>query len=315
METDPLLSSEPGQPFHAGEIAAQERVGVRSQMEKVGRVALRDYMPQQHRDFFPLLPTFFVGGSDDDGRLWASLLWGEPGFMQSPDPVSLRIASSLQQDDPLAAAMRPGYALGGLGLQFETRRRNRVNGLVSDMGAQGFTLGVQQSFGNCAKYIQTRERLPLLEQRVTQRTAGVGILPDAARALIRQCDTFFIASAAGQAVDVSHRGGRPGFVQVDAQGGLMWPDFQGNNLFNTIGNLLADGRAGLLFIDFEQGDLLHLSGRADVVWEGPQVDGFAGAKRMLRFAPERFVFRQGALPMRWVLRESSPHLDATASFA
>lgn len=315
MEADRLPSSETGQPFHPGEIAAQERVGVRSQMEKVGRVALRDYMPQQHRDFFPLLPIFFLGGSDDDGRLWASLLLGEPGFLQSPDPVSLRVSASLPHDDPLAAAMRPGYALGGLGLQFETRRRNRVNGIVSDMDAQGFTLGVQQSFGNCAKYIQTRDQLPRSEQRMTKRTAGDGILPDAARAVIRQCDTFFIASAAGNAVDVSHRGGRPGFVQVDAQSGLMWPDFQGNNFFNTIGNLLADGRAGLLFIDFERGDLLHLSGRADVVWEGPQVDGFAGAKRMLRFTVERFVFRQGALPMRWVLRESSPYLEATASFA
>lgn len=302
--------------FHAGEIAAQERAGVRMQMERIGAIALRDYMPQQHRDFFPLLPMLFVGARDDEDDVWASTLWGEPGFVQSPDPVSLRIGARLQRDDPIASVIRPGHALGCLGLQFETRRRNRVNGVVGSADAEGFTLDVWQSFGNCAKYIQTRERIDPPAQRNPVVTMGDGkSLPDAARTLIRQCDTFFIASAAGDTVDVSHRGGRPGFVQADADGVLMWPDFQGNNFFNTIGNLLVDARAGLLFIDFEQGHLLHLSGHAEVVWEGPRVEGFAGAKRMLRLITERHVFRQGVLPLRWALREPSPHLEATGRFA
>lgn len=302
-------------PFHAGEIAAQERAGVRAQMEKVGAIALRDYMPQQHRDFFPLLTMLFVGARDGQGDVWASALWGEAGFVQSPDPVSLRVGAQLQPGDPIASAIRPGHALGGLGLQFETRRRNRVNGVVSTADAEGFTLDVRQSFGNCAKYIQTRERIDAPEPRMPDMTAGDGAsLATAARALIRRSDTFFIASAAGDAADVSHRGGRPGFVQVDTDGVLMWPDFQGNNFFNSIGNLLVDARAGLLFIDFEQGDLLHLGGRTEVVWDGPQVTGFPGARRMLRFVIGRYVFRRGALPMRWALREPSPHLAATGRF-
>lgn len=308
-------------PFHLGELQAQERAGVRAQMERVGNVVLRDYMPEQHRQFFPLLPTFFIGGSDAEGRLWASVLWGMPGFVQSPDPTTLRIDARLQENDPLAPVLRQGARIGGLGLQFETRRRNRANGVIADVDAQGFALDVLQSFGNCSKYIQTREQFSF-----AQRTSGApaitggSTLPDAARTLVCQADTFFIASAAdaGRGVphgaDVSHRGGRPRFVGIDAQGAMVWPDFQGNNFFNTIGNLIADPRAGLLFIDFAHGDLLQLSGRAEVVWNGDEVARFPGAKRLLRFFPERHVFRLGAMPLRWTLNEESPHLAATGTW-
>ena len=308
-------------PFHAGEIAVQERVGVRSQMEKVGSVVLRDYMPAQHREFFPLLPTLFAGAEDDEGNLWASVLWGTPGFIRSPDPVTLRVDARFAEQDPLAARLKAGMPIGLLGLQFETRRRNRANGVVAAVDERGFDFALQQSFGNCAKYIQTREQHPApVAADPGPVLAGEGALPDAALALIRKADTFFIASAvdaahgAAHGADVSHRGGRPGFVRVDAQGNLAWPDFQGNNFFNTIGNLVADPRAGLLFIDFERGDLLHLSGRADVVWDGPELERFQGAKRLLRFASARYLYRPCALPLRWSLSEPSPHLAATGTW-
>ena len=305
-------------PFHLGEQRAQERAGVRAQMEKVGAVVLRDYMPEQHRAFFPLLPTLFVGAEDAAGHLWASVLWGEAGFISSPSPVALRVDAHPSADDPLAASVHPGAALGLLGLQFETRRRNRANGVVSSIDARGFGFALTQSFGNCAKYIQTRAQVAdASAEEPMPPVVGTGPLPDAAVALIRQSDTFFIASAAGpgngpaHGADVSHRGGRPGFVHADAVGRLAWPDFQGNNFFNTIGNLDADGRAGLLFIDFTNGDLLHLSGRAETDWDGPDIAQLQGARRVNRFQAERHVFRRRALPLRWVLQEQSPHLDKT----
>jgi len=302
-------------PFHPGEQAAQERAGVRAQMEKVGAVVLRDYMPEQHREFFPLLPTLFAGAEDEEGSIWASVLWGVAGFVSSPAPASLRIDARPAQDDPLASSLQPGKAIGLLGLQFETRRRNRANGTVSSMDAHGFDFTLAQSFGNCAKYIQTREQhasAPSMQPAPAIR--GGARLPDAAIALIRRADTFFIATGTRpengpvHAADVSHRGGRPGFVRVDDSGALAWPDFQGNNFFNTIGNLVADGRAGLLFIDFERGDLLHLSGTGGTDWDATPV---SGAKRVMRFRTERHVFRPGALPLRWTLKEPSPHLDGT----
>lgn len=306
-------------PFHEGERQAQQRAGVQEKMAKVGGALLRDYMPQQHRDFFPLLPTLFVGGSDAAGLVWASVLWQRPGFVRSPDPTTLRVDARFLPDDPLAASLAPGWPLGCLGLQFETRRRNRANGAVGAVDDTGFSVNVLQSFGNCAKYIQTRE----LSTGTAPAGAGTalrgdGALPPAAVDLITHCDTFFIAShdarsGAGGA-DVSHRGGKPGFVRVDMHGVLTWPDFQGNNFFNTIGNLLADPRAGLLFADFERGDLLHLSGRAEVLWEGTEVERFQGAMRVLRFTAERHVYRPNVLPLRWKLRDYSPQLDATGSW-
>jgi predicted pyridoxine 5'-phosphate oxidase superfamily flavin-nucleotide-binding protein len=304
-------------PFHAGERQAQERAGVRAQMEKVGSVVLRDYMPDQHREFFPLLPTLFVGAEDVHGALWASMLWGEPGFIQSPDPAALRVEALFADGDPLAASLKPGASLGLLGLQFETRRRNRANGIAASVDAGGFQFALHQSFGNCPKYIQTREQVARVEAEPGVPLSGNGPLPAEALALIRAADTFFIATSSGapsdgvHGIDVSHRGGRPGFVKADDEGRLAWPDFQGNNFFNTIGNIVADGRAGLLFIDFTRGELLHLTGRAEVDWDGDDVAHVQGAKRVLRFATERYVFRSRALPLRWTPLEESPHLEAT----
>lgn len=308
MDAKPRVAA----PFHEGEILAQERAGVRGRMEKIGGAALRDYMPDQHREFFALLPTLLLGGSDADGGVWASVLYGAAGFVRSPDPTTLRIDARLAADDPLAPALRPGWPLGALGLQFETRRRNRANGVVAAVDAHGFTVSVRQSFGNCPKYIQTRELVAAMpDVEAGPAVEGSGPLPVEAIELIRRCDTFFIASAAAHGADVSHRGGQPGFVDIDPQGTLSWPDFQGNNFFNTIGNLLADARAGLLFIDFEHGHLLHLSGRAQVQWDGAEVERFVGAQRVLRFVSERYVLRRNAFPLRWSLREPSPHLEAT----
>lgn len=290
---------DPADVFHAGELQAQEMAGVREKMQKVGSAFIRDFMPDQHREFFPLLPMLLLGGRDGEDRVWATAAWGEPGFVQSPDPVTLRIGATLAQDDPLS--LHEGMALGALGLQFETRRRNRANGSVTSWDASGFTLAVRQSFGNCPKYIQTREMLAPVSNGPGPVARGGGTPPPAARALIAQSDTFFIASAVPHGADVSHRGGLAGFVRIDPDGSLCWPDFRGNNFFNTIGNLLADDRAGLLFIDFERGDLLHLSGRA-----APHVE--EEGRRVLRFAPEHWIWRPAALPWRWRLREVSPHL-------
>ncbi|HEY8605979.1 MAG TPA: pyridoxamine 5'-phosphate oxidase family protein [Noviherbaspirillum sp.] len=312
----------PAGAFHGGEMRAQEIAGVRDKMAKIGATLVRDFMPDQHREFFPLLPTLLLGGRDAEEQVWASILWGEPGFIRSPDPVTLHVAAGLPPEDPLAPVLLVGRRLGALGLQFETRRRNRANGVVTACDRDGFTLAVQQSFGNCPKYIQTREavrRLPLPPAAPPPPAmSGSGALPPDALALVRASDTFFIAtaSAAGGAhgADVSHRGGRPGFVDVAADGSLVWPDFQGNNFFNTIGNLLDDPRAGLLFIDFARGDLLQLTGKADIVWDGEQVARLPKAQRLLRFRAQRYLWRRSALPLRWQLCEPSPHLEGTGTW-
>ena len=304
---------EPDSPFHAGERAVQERLGVRERSERSGRRMIRDFMPEQHRDFFALLPFVLVGSLDVHGRPWASLLSGPPGFVTSPHPRSLIIGTSPLADDPLTDNLRVGAPLGLLGIELETRRRNRENGRVLWHSARGFELLVEQSFGNCKQYIQARTRLNVRPPGGAggQAVPGGPRLDVRAAGLVRDCDTAFLATASAAAtqggaegVDVSHRGGPPGFMRVDDHGAcsrITLPDYTGNNMFNSLGNIEVRPRAGLLACDFESGDLLSLTGTARVLWDAPQLAQFPGALRLLQIDVERHVLLTGALLLPAIL--------------
>ncbi len=115
-------------------------------------------------------------------------------------------------------------------------------------------------------------------------------------------------------VDVSHRGGRPGFVGVIANT-LIVPDFSGNNFFNMLGHLLNYSHAGLLFIDFATGDLLYLSVIAEIIWEGDAMSVSAGAERLVRFTVQGVRHIAGVLPFQWSEPELSPFLISTGSWS
>ena len=314
-------------PFHAGERALQERAGVRDRVERGGRQMIRDFMPDQHREFFAKLPFVIVGSLDAQHRPWASILVGRLGFMTSPDPQTLRINAPAGYGDPLGANLAVGAPVGLLGIELATRRRNRMNGRIVEHDAGGFAVRVGQSFGNCPQYIQARMPVFMVEPETVAAPRPVraegAMLSAAAHALVRNADTFFIATAASrdgspvEEVDVSHRGGKPGFVRVSGEAGrtvLTSPDFLGNFHFATLGNIALNPRAGLLFIDFASGDLLSLTGEGEVVWDGPEVAAFAGAQRLLRFRVTEGVFIPNAVPMRWSHPEFAKQLARTGSW-
>jgi len=296
--------------FHEDELRAQALAG----QQRAGRVAIRPFMPDQHREFFTLLPYLFVATLDADGWPMASVLTGQPGFLQSPDPATLRIAALPAPDDPAAPTYLAGDEIGLLGLDFTTRRRNRANGRLVAVD-DGLTVGIAQSFGNCAQYIQTRTPSP-------RTAAGTPVerldhLDDAARALIAASDTFFVASRSRPGIDdggldLSHRGGKPGFVDVTGDT-LAIPDFRGNRFYNTLGNLLGDPRAGLLFIDFASGDILQLQGRTTIDWH-PEGSGPAGAERLWRVDVRRAWRRRGAFPFGWRFGDFAPTTLATGTW-
>ncbi|MGJ7511751.1 flavin-nucleotide-binding protein [Variovorax sp. GT1P44] len=306
-------------PWHEGELAMQSLAGVRERMAMIGPRVIRDYMPDQHRLFFAQLPFLVAGGLDATNQPWASVLAAPPGFAHSPDEHYLRIDARPPAEDPFAAALRPGAPIGLLGIEPQTGRRNRMNGVIDQDDARGFSVEVQQSFGNCPKYIQAREPVFVGAVQATSSARRSDRLDDAARRMVSNADTFFIATAhpaAGDAatahgVDVSHRGGRPGFVRVTGDGTLTVPDFVGNSFFATLGNIAVYPRAGLLFIDFETGDLLQLAVTAETIWDGPEVAAFAGAERLLRMQVVSAIHRPAALPLRWSPAELSPFLLAT----
>jgi predicted pyridoxine 5'-phosphate oxidase superfamily flavin-nucleotide-binding protein len=303
-------------PFHAGEVAMQRAAGVAERLRELGPRVIRDHMPDQHREFFEQLPTLLIGSVDAQLRPWASMLAGLPGFIETRDAQHLRVGALPVPGDPLAAQLRIGAALGLLGIEPSTRRRNRMNGTVVALDAGGFELRVDQSFGNCPQYIQARSAQWVGDAPAAHggRREGASLSADAA-ALIARADTLFIASAApGHGADVSHRGGKPGFVRVEtgAKGSaLTLPDFRGNMFFNTLGNIVAHPRAGLLFVDHANGELLQLTGRASVIADGPQVQAFAGAQRLLRIEVDEGVWAARTLPLRWSAPQFAPQLAAT----
>jgi uncharacterized protein len=312
--------------FHAGEQALQERAGTRERSARAGARMIRDFMPEQHREFFAAQPLVFVGSIDERRRPWASLLSGPPGFLASPDARTLRVGARPAAGDPLAATLAAGAPLGLLGIELATRRRNRMNGIVLRVEPDGFEVGVRQSFGNCPQYIQARSGfLDLRAPGAQAMHAESGLLSDRSIDLVRRADTFFVASASSRAhaddpaegVDVSHRGGRPGFVRVGAENGrstLVAPDFAGNGLFNTLGNLALNPRAGLLFVDFESGDVLSLTGTAQVLWDGAELAAFAGAERLVKFHVEEGSLREKACALRWSAPQPAPQLARTGSW-
>jgi uncharacterized protein len=268
-------------------------------------------MPAQHIELFEKLPTLLVGGLDAQRRPWATVLSGWPGFMHAPDAQHLRVEALPQPGDPLS--LQPGMPLGLLGLEPHTRRRNRMNGTVVALDSHGFTLQVDQSFGNCPKYIQARVPRWVKREAPAPARAESAQLSAAALQLVRGADTLFIASSTPQArghagaegVDVSHRGGLPGFVRVtqhdDGSTVLHIPDYRGNHFFNTQGNLLLNPQAGLLFIDHRSGDLLQLTGHTELLWQDTE-------RREIRFTVDSGVWRAGVLPLEWSTPEFSPHL-------
>ncbi|VVD68675.1 pyridoxamine 5'-phosphate oxidase family protein [Pandoraea nosoerga] len=309
----------PLSPFHAGELAVQQRAGSLDAMAELGTRVIRTAMPDQHRTFFAQLPFLIVGALDAHGQPWATLVSGAPGFAHSPDPTVLRVNALPPATDPLHGALTAGACVGMLGLEPSTRRRNRVNGRIVEADAEGFAIRVAQSFGNCPQYIRKRDITSEQHEMPPRAEPPQSALDDDAQWQIASSDTFFIAthyagegaSERSAGTDVSHRGGKPGFVRVDDANTLVWPDFRGNAYFNTLGNLHANPRAGLVFVDFATGDFLHVAGDAQILWQDESQSGFAGAQRLVRLHVREARRVRGALPAAWRDGEASPTLERT----
>jgi len=342
------MNSSTPSPFHSGEQWVQSKLGVREQMERFGRRVIRDHMPDQHREFYQKMPYIFVGHADSNGWPWASILFGEPGFMQTPSGKQLNIKAQVTLGDPLGKtlheelnnsdasprALAAGVPLGLLGVELSTRRRNRLAGRAIQISETGIEINIDQSFGNCPQYIQSRSwSLPNNNEARASKTEVTSLpaLDEDAIKLISNSDTFFVSSfvakregaidnsgAPGEGVDISHRGGMPGFVRHStSENGkdlLTIPDYLGNFHFNTLGNFVENPKAGLLFVDFEQGHLLMLSGTVEILWDSEEAQHFDGAERLWTFELSQCIRLKYALPAAWGKPEFSPNTHLTGTW-
>ena len=152
-------------------------------------------------------------------------------------------------------------------MDFTAKRRVRINGALTRVDSRAIEVDVVQAYGNCPQYIRRRHLGPVNASAATdfpirrdQRMVSHDV------ELTRSADTFFLGTTHPErGNDASHRGGPAGFVRADQQT-VEWPDYPGNNMFNSLGNLEVDPTAALLFIDFPSGCTLQLSGSAYVKW-------------------------------------------------
>ncbi|MBC8084773.1 MAG: pyridoxamine 5'-phosphate oxidase family protein [Hymenobacter sp.] len=302
-------------PYHRGEMAVQQQAGTRPIAAQLAHI-LHTEFPAQARAFLAAQPLLVVGSADEHGRLWASVLTGLPGFLQVPDAHTLHIAAQPASGDVLAANLAVEAAVGTTAIDFSMRRRIRLNGRARRT-ADGIIVALDEVFFNCPRYIQARQwQLQSAPDPLLATGANAVELTPEIQAWIARADTFFLASAhASAGLDVSHRGGGPGFVRVLDSCTIQWPDYNGNGMFQSLGNLALDPRAGLLFPDFSTGHVLQLTGEAITDWNPAHAQLFPGAERLLTFRVAEVHTVEYALPSRWKFESYSPSNPPVESLA
>jgi uncharacterized protein len=294
--------------FHEGEKLIQRQAGVEEVADHLGK-NIRETMPPAVQAFLRLQVFAVSSTTSKEGRVWASLLTGHPGFLRATDERTLVIAGIAPDSDPLWENLRQHPEMGLLVIDFTSRRRVRINGTAEILASGEIRLRVQQTFANCPKFIQRREVIGQDSINLVRRPVESQLgLSTAQQQWIKQADTFFIASFHdGSGADASHRGGNPGFVQVVNPTTLVWPDYSGNSMFQTLGNLALDNRAGLLFPDWSNGGTLQITGRAKIVWDQKRVVSYPGAERLVEYEIEQIRETVHASPLRWRLLDKSPY--------
>ena len=336
----PRLSSK-NPAFHHGEIALQKKLGIDKEIGERTNGFIRSYMPEQHRQFFTSSPFTVLALVDDEGYPIAIPIWGEDDVIESPSPTQLRfhlpdeVVNMLR--NTLNLDVMAGSKIGIVGVEYATRRRNRLNGTISHAINGSLTVLVDQSFGNCPQYIHKRNttkkrRLAIDGQtenntsdNVNLTTSTIHTINDKVRSIIESAETFFIASRhsslsleANEGLDVSHRGGKPGFIKVKGNT-INFPDFSGNKFFNTLGNILLDPRVGILFWDNETGDLFFVKAKAKVEPINSKAAVFKeavfkGAERFVSLSIISVTHIAGIYPYSHEITEMSPYALQTGDW-
>lgn len=291
------------QTYHPGELAVQRRMDQAEIAQRVGRIIRAD-IPQKAAAFLAEQTMIVVSAAGDAGRMWTSLIVGPPGFAHAENARTIAVDALPVPGDPLADALRSPRRIGMIALQPQTRRRMRINGSAEPID-HGLRIRTHQVYSNCPKYISRRRIEEVRPSAGPPQAHRAPVLSSRQQRAIGAADTFFVGSADPEGnADASHRGGTPGFLQVLSPTRLRWPDYRGNSMFMTLGNIAANDRCGLLIPDWHTGATLQLTGTAEITWDE---ETFApGSQCSIDFTVSDMVEITNASPMRWGAAELSP---------
>jgi predicted pyridoxine 5'-phosphate oxidase superfamily flavin-nucleotide-binding protein len=299
------------EPFHDGEVRAQELAGE----EKIAQRNSGAIQSRMLRGAFPFIrqqPMVIVASLDSVGNPWCSIVFAKPGFLQ-PSEDATQLTMSVQESDrsdfdPLWANVLGERSAGALLIDLPSRRRMKINGHCT-LTPNEMTIDVTESFPLCPKYIQRRS-LRVDDEVISTESASLRgmALGEQQMGTVHRSDMFFVASThKTRGPDASHRGGRPGFVKATNDVTLRIPDYPGNSMFNTFGNLLLDPRAGLVFPDFHRRRLLQLTGTAEIVWDQAGTESeTGGSRRFWHFHCEQWIEHSMLQAVSSELLEFSP---------
>ena len=286
--------------FHPGEKTVQLQAGIDA--DDWGSAGVGRTIPPIAAEFLARQVFLAISALDESGRPWTTQLTGPAGFVRVESEDEVLVRTRLPSVDPLSdvldeVARAVPIDVGMIALEPTTRRRMRVNGTARRVG-DDLVITTEQVYANCPKYIQTRTPHAAGHRPEPSRREGQWLTPKHER-WITEADTFFVGTAApGLGVDTSHRGGNPGFVTVRGSH-LSWPDYVGNSMYMTLGNLEVAPQTSLMFLDWEHGHAVHLTGRARVDWDADRAASAPGALRHIDFDIERVIQVDHGSALSW----------------
>ncbi|ADQ85728.1 pyridoxamine 5'-phosphate oxidase family protein [Methylovorus sp. MP688] len=296
--------------FHAGERAVQRHAGQAFIADRnaamIADTILGGARPFIEKQFMVVLSSIAA-----DGAVWSSVLYAEPGFAKAEGDAALALHIPVDErdmSDPFWTNIDHHPAVGLLFIELGSRRRYRINGMIQHMHDQGIVIGVNEAYPNCPKYIQ-RRHLQQFEKAAAPHEVLVGTQLQAnIAALVRNADTMFVATHyADTGADASHRGGNPGFVQIINDSTLRIPDYHGNSMFNTLGNMEIDARTGVCIPDFAGQQLLQLSGKSRLLWDQDDPHNLSGGTgRFWEFDIAQWILRKVPQHLEWQYLDASP---------
>lgn len=286
--------------FHEGELLAKDKAGFLQAGDREKTFARED-IPDIAKIFIEQQTMALVTTVDEEGSVWVSALWGKPGFITVVSPKTIIMDPIHGHFLESAGHLTDNNHLGLLLIDFAERRRMRVNGICEISSNGHWKVSTEEVYSNCPKYIQPRRFVSMNRAETNSYKVTGTELPDYQQEFIRKADTFFIGSFSPKhGADASHRGGESGFVDVPSERKLIIPDYKGNKFFNTIGNLLLNPKCGLMFIDFERGHTLRLSGIMKVNWDPNVTAAYPGAERVLEFTIQSIIEQTSIMPGAYV---------------
>ena len=255
--------------FHEGEVVLQSEAGVDSAaFEAMAQQAMVPGLHPREAEFVNER-TFAVATTiDRDGRPWSSPMFGSSDrpLFGVHDPITIAVGAQQAPGDPMLTNIADTNQLGVLFFDPSYRRRIKSIGHAAVVNDE-VTYVLDRSFGICNKYIYKRNHVVAeTASTASQPTATPdSSLDDQSITQLATADTAFLASYHEvNGADPTHRGGPAGFVTVVDEKTLSIPDYMGNGMFNTLGNLRIDDRIGFMTVDFASGRTIHVTGRGAV---------------------------------------------------